>query len=105
MTETKKYPDISLTVFDGQSENEIMQSLIENAVQNKFDLTIIQSNDPPIQLGPVQDAIKQGMKFVATNPKFDDESIPYVGANPYQQDGETPSSGSSKFRRTRRSSS
>ena len=58
--EAQKYPDIMLTVFDGQSKNEIMQSLIENAVQNKFDLTIIQPNDPPIQLDPVPDAIKEG---------------------------------------------
>jgi inositol transport system substrate-binding protein len=86
--EAQKYPDITLTVFDGQSKNEIMQTLIENAVQNKFDLTIIQPNDPPIQLGPVQDAIKEGMKFVVTNPKFDDDTIPYVDANPYQQGGE-----------------
>ena len=86
--EAQNYPDITLTVFDGQSKNEIMQSLIENAVQNKFDLTIIQPNDPPIQLDPVQDAIKEGMKFVVTNPKFDDDSIPYVDANPYQQGGE-----------------
>ena len=88
VAEAKKYPDITLTVFDGQSRNEVLQSLIENAVQDKFDLTIIQSHDPPIQLGPVKAAIAQGMRFVATNPKFDDESIPYVDANPYQQGGE-----------------
>ena len=86
--EAQKYPDMTLTVFDGQSKNEIMQSLIENAVQSKFDLMIVQSHDPPIQLGPTQEAIKQGMKFIATNPKFSDESIPYVDANPYQQGGE-----------------
>jgi inositol transport system substrate-binding protein len=88
ITEAKKYPDVTLTVFDGQSKNEVMQSLIENAVQNKFDLTIVQSNDPAVQLEPTKAAIAQGMKFVATNPKFDDESIPYVDANPYQQGGE-----------------
>lgn len=88
ITEAKKYPDVTLTVFDGQSKNEVMQSLIENAVQNKFDLTIVQSNDPAVQLEPTKAAIAQGMKIVATNPKFDDESIPYVDANPYQQGGE-----------------
>ena len=71
--EAQKYPDMTLTVFDGQSKNEVLQQLIENAVQNKFDLTIIQSHDPSIQLGPVKAAIDQGMRFVATNPKFDDE--------------------------------
>ena len=86
--EAQKYPDMTLTVFDGQSKNEVMQTLIENAVQSKFDLMIVQSNDPPIQLGPTQEAIKQGMKVIATNPKFNDETIPYVDANPYQQGGE-----------------
>jgi inositol transport system substrate-binding protein len=83
-TEAAKYPDISLSTFDGQSRNELMQTLIENAVQNKFDLTIIQPYDPAVQIGPVKAAIADGMKFVATNPKFDDESIPYVDSNPYQ---------------------
>jgi inositol transport system substrate-binding protein len=83
-----KFPDITLTVFDGQSRNEVMQSNIENAVQNKFDLIIIQPYDPAIQLGPVKEAMGQGMKFVAANPKFPDDSIPYVDANPYQQGGE-----------------
>jgi inositol transport system substrate-binding protein len=86
--EAAKYPDITLSVFDGQSRNEVMQSLIENAVQNKFDLTIIQPYDPPIQLGPVKAAMAQGMRFVATNPKFADDSVPYVDANPYQQGAE-----------------
>jgi inositol transport system substrate-binding protein len=83
-----KYPDLTLTVFDGQSRNEVMRSLIENSVQDKFDLTIIQPYDPAIQIDPVKEAIGQGMKFIATNPKFPDESIPYVDANPYQQGGE-----------------
>lgn len=88
LDEAKKYPDISVTVFDGQSRNELMQTHIENAVQNKFDLTIIQSHDPAIQIDPVKQAIGQGMKFVATNPKFSDDSIPSVDANPYQQGAE-----------------
>jgi inositol transport system substrate-binding protein len=88
VAEAKKYPDVALTVFDGQSKNEVMQSNIENAVQNKYDLIIIQPYDPAIQLGPVKDAMSQGVKFVATNPKFPDEAIPYVDANPYQQGGE-----------------
>ena len=55
--EGKKYPDMSITVFDGQSRNELMQSHIENAVTNKFDLTIIQPYDPAIQIGPVKEAM------------------------------------------------
>jgi inositol transport system substrate-binding protein len=86
--ESKKYPDMTVTVFDGQSRNELIQSHIENAVTSKFDLVIIQPYDPAIQIGPVKDAMKQGMKFVATNPRFPDDSIPSVDANPYQQGAE-----------------
>jgi inositol transport system substrate-binding protein len=86
--EVKKYPDLSVSVFDGRSDNEAIQSLIEETVQSKFDLTIIQPYDPPIQIGPVKDAMSQGMKFIATNPKFEDDSIPSVDASPYQQGAE-----------------
>ena len=86
--EGKKYPDMSITVFDGQSRNELMQSHIENAVTNKFDLTIIQPYDPAIQIGPVKEAMAKGMKIIATNPKFSDDSVPSVDANPYQQGAE-----------------
>ena len=83
--ETKKYPDMSVNVFDGQSRNDLIESHIENAVQNKFDLLIIQPYDPAIQIGPVKKAMAKGMKVIATNPKFADDSVPSVDANPYDQ--------------------
>jgi inositol transport system substrate-binding protein len=88
LEEAKKFPDMAITVFDGQSRNELLQTHIENAVQNKFDLTIIQSHDPAIQIDPIKAAMAQGMKVVATNPKFADDSVPSVDANPYQQGAE-----------------
>jgi inositol transport system substrate-binding protein len=86
--ESKKYPDMTITVFDGQSRNELIQSHIENALTSKFDLAIIQPYDPAIQIGPVKAAMAKGLKFVATNPKFSDDSVPSVDANPYQQGAE-----------------
>lgn len=88
LKEAKKYPDMTVTVFDGQSRNDLMQTHIENAVQNKFDLTIVQSYDPAIQIDPVKAAMAKGMKIIATNPRFQDDSIPSVDANPYQQGAE-----------------
>jgi inositol transport system substrate-binding protein len=86
--ETARYPDLSVTVFDGQSRNDLIESHIENAVQNKFDLIIIQPFDPAIQIDPVKRAMAKKMKVIATNPKFSDDSIPSVDANPYQQGAE-----------------
>jgi inositol transport system substrate-binding protein len=77
-----------VTVFDGQSRNDLIESHIENAVQNKFDLIIIQPYDPAIQIDPVKRAMAKKMKIIATNPKFSDDSIPSVDANPYQQGAE-----------------
>ena len=87
-SEFKKYPDMSVTVFDGQSRSDLIESHIENAVQNKFDLIIIQPYDPAIEINPVKKAMTNGMKFIATNPKFSDDSVPSVDANPYQQGAE-----------------
>jgi inositol transport system substrate-binding protein len=81
--EAKKYPDIALTVFDGQSQNSVMQSNIENALTNKYDLVIIQPYDPAVQIGPIKSAMAKGMKVVATNPKFQDDSVPSVDSSPY----------------------
>src|SRR5258707_1786232 len=88
VAQAKQYPDISATVFDGQSRNDLIEAHIEDAVQNKFDLVIIQPYDPLIQLDPVKQAMAKGMKVIATNPKFTDDSIPSVDANPYQQGAE-----------------
>lgn len=85
---SKKYPDMTLTVFDGQSRNELMQSHIENAITSKYDLVIIQPYDPAIQLDPVKKAMKAGVKFVATNPRFSTNEVPSVDASPYQQGAE-----------------
>jgi inositol transport system substrate-binding protein len=87
-SEAKKYPDVSLAVFDGQSRSDLIESHIENAVQNKFDLIIIQPFDPAIEINPVKRALAQGMKVIATNPKFSDDSVPSVDASPYQQGAE-----------------
>jgi inositol transport system substrate-binding protein len=100
--ETKKYPDMSVTVFDGQSRNDLIESHLENAVQNKFDLIIIQPFDPAIQIDPVKRAMAKKMKVIATNPKFSDDSIPSVDANPYQQGAENAKLASLRSHRTRR---
>ncbi len=43
--EAKKYPNISLKVFDGQASDDIENSLIENAITNKYDAIIVQPNN------------------------------------------------------------
>jgi inositol transport system substrate-binding protein len=43
--EAKKYKNIDLKVFDGQANDDTENSLIENAITNKFDVIIIQPNN------------------------------------------------------------
>src|SRR5258708_15818846 len=59
VAQAKQYPDISATVFDGQSRTALIEAHIENAVQNKFDLGIIQPSYPPIQLDPLKQATRK----------------------------------------------
>ena len=83
--ESKKFPDTQVTVFDGQSKNELIASHIENAVTNKFDLILLQPLDSEAQVAPVKDAVKAGVKVVTVNNRVNDPSIPAVDADPIQQ--------------------
>ena len=83
--ESKKYPDTQVTVFDGQSKNELIASHIENAVTGKYDLILLQPFDSEAQVAPVRDAVKAGVKVVTVNNRVNDPSIPAVDADPIQQ--------------------
>lgn len=83
--ESKKYPNTQVTVFDGQSKNELIASHIENAVTNKYDLILLQPLDSEAQVAPVKDAVKAGVKVVTVNNRVNDPSIPAVDADPIQQ--------------------
>ncbi len=88
VAESKKYPDMSVTVFDGQSRNELIASHIENAVTNKFDLIIIQPLDSEAQVAPAQAAMKAGVKVMTCNNRINDPGIPGIDADPVQQAAE-----------------
>lgn len=47
--EAEKYEDIKLDVFDGEANDEKENSLIENAITNKYDLVIVQPNNGEAQ--------------------------------------------------------
>ena len=83
--ESKKFPDTQVTVFDGQSKNELIASHIENAVTNKFDLILLQPLDSEAQVAPVKEAIAAGVKVVTVNNRINDETVPAVDADPMQQ--------------------
>ena len=88
VAEAKKYPDMTVTVFDGQSKNEQIASHIENAVTNKFDLIIIQPLDSEAQVAPALAAMKAGVKVMTCNNTIADPSIPGIDADPIQQAAE-----------------
>jgi len=82
------YPDIQLEVFDGNADDNTENSIIENAVTNKFDGVIIQPNNGDAQKPYVQKAVDAGLKTITTNPKIDGiEGSSTIDQNPY--DGAT----------------
>lgn len=81
----KKYPDTEVTVFDGQSKNELIASHIENAVTSNYDLILLQPLDSEAQVAPVKEAVAAGVKVVTVNNRINDPSIPAVDADPMQQ--------------------
>lgn len=84
--EVAKLKDMEVTVFDGQSKNEVINAAIENAVTNKFDAILLQPFDSEAQTAPMKAAMAAGVKCVTVNMKVNDGGvISIVDADPYEQ--------------------
>ncbi len=86
--EAKKYPNITLDVFDGEANDEKENSMIENAITNKYDLVIVQPNNGEAQRPYVEKVVKAGIFAITTNARISGiEGASSVDANPYEQAG------------------
>ncbi|MEA4899483.1 MAG: sugar ABC transporter substrate-binding protein [Christensenellaceae bacterium] len=84
--EAAKYPDITLDVFDGQANDEIENSLIENAITNKYDAIIIQPNNGEAQRPYAEKVVQAGIICITTNARIEGvEGASSVDAQPYEQ--------------------
>ncbi len=85
-SEVAKYPDMEVSVFDGQSKNEVVNAAIENAVTNKFDGILLQPFDSEAQVAPMKAAMAAGLKCATVNMFVNDGGvISRVDADPYGQ--------------------
>jgi inositol transport system substrate-binding protein len=84
--EAAKYPNIDLHVFDGQARDDVENSLIENAIVNKYNAIIIQPNNGEAQRPYAEKAVKAGIITITTNARIKDiAGASSVDADPYEQ--------------------
>lgn len=84
--EAANYPDITLEVFDGQANDEIVNSAIENAIANQFDAIIIQANNGEAQRPYIEQSVTAGIVTITTNPRVEGiEGASSVDASPFDQ--------------------
>ncbi len=84
--EAAKYPNIKLDVFDGQASDDTENSLIENAITNKYDAIIVQPNNGEAQRPYVEKAVQAGIVTITTNARISGiEGASSVDADPYLQ--------------------
>jgi inositol transport system substrate-binding protein len=84
--EADKYDNITLTVFDSQANEERGNTLIENAITNKFDAIIIQAHNGEAQLPYIQKVVDAGIICITTNPRVEGVvGASTVDADPYEQ--------------------
>jgi len=84
--EADKYDDITVDVFDGQANDETENSLIENAITNKYDCIIIQPNNGEAQRPYAEKVVQAGIICITTNARIDGiEGASSVDADPYEQ--------------------
>ena len=84
--ESEKYPDIEVTLFDGQADDYTENSLIENAIINGFDAIVIQPNNGESQRPYAESVVKEGIVCLTTNARIAGiEGASSVDADPYKQ--------------------
>lgn len=84
--EAKKYPNIEVSIFDGQASDAVENSMIENAITNQFDCIIIQPNNGESQRPYAEKVVAAGIKCITTNARISGiEGASSVDADPYEQ--------------------
>ena len=83
--EAEKYDDITLTVFDSQANEERGNTLIENAITNKFDAIIVQAHNGEAQKPYIAKIVEAGIVCITTNPRVEVPGASTVDADPYEQ--------------------
>src|SRR5690625_1355316 len=84
--EADNYDDITVEVFDGQADDEVENTMIENAIANNFDAIIVQANNGEAQRPYIEQSVAADIVTITTNPRVDDiEGASSVDANPYDQ--------------------
>lgn len=84
--EAENYDDITLEVFDGQADDDIVNQMIENAIANNFDAIIVQANNGEAQRPYIEQIVGADIVTITTNPRVDDiEGASSIDANPYDQ--------------------
>jgi len=84
--EAEKYDDISLEIFDGEANDDKENTMIENAIANKFDGIIVQANNNEAQKPYIEKIVAAGIKCITTNPRVEGiKGASSIDANPYDQ--------------------
>jgi inositol transport system substrate-binding protein len=76
------YPDMEVTIFDGQSNNETISSHIENATINRFDAILLQPFDVEANRYPLMQAVEQGRVGACVKVQIPAPKLGNVDANP-----------------------
>lgn len=84
--EADKYDNITVDIFDGQASDDTQNTLIENAITNKYDAIVIQPNNGEAQRPYAEKAVAAGIVTITTNARISGiEGASSVDADPYLQ--------------------
>jgi inositol transport system substrate-binding protein len=85
--EAAKYPNLTVTVMDGQANDDKVNGFVENCISNRYDLIILQCNNGEAQTPYIRRVVDAKIPIILTNPRVPGlEPICHsVDADPYEQ--------------------
>ena len=86
-SEAQKYPNLAVTVMDGQANDDKVNGFIENCISNRYDLIILQCNNGVAQTPYIKKVVDAKIPIILTNPRVPglEPITNSVDADPYEQ--------------------
>ena len=86
LAEAERYPNITVTVYDGMSDDSVQNAHIETAIVQGYDIIVVQPNNGEVQRSFVEAVVAADILAMTTNARIAGiEGASSVDADPYEQ--------------------
>jgi len=86
LAEANRFPNITVTVYDGMADDSVQNAHIETAIVQAYDIIVVQPNNGEVQRSFVENVVSAGILAMTTNARIEGiAGASSVDADPFEQ--------------------